>query len=359
MHSRAFLRKFKPYEWELSNEQIAARFGLKKESILRFDTNTSPFVPEELLDDLVRVIHELPLNQYPDASYAALRQQVSRYSNLKPEQVIITNGADEGLDIIWKAYLDPKSHAIISSPTYSLYQDVIKIYGGQYQNVPRVKEFEDNVDGILRNVTAATKIIFLCSPNNPTGNTTRRDTIEHLLSKADATIVIDEAYYEFSGTTVADLTHKFDNIIVVRTLSKAFSLAGARVGYILASKKTARDLNKVRPPNSVGVISLKLAEIAMNDTTKMNSLVRIMIKERERCFKEISSMRATKVYPSQTNFLLVKLLDRDPSQVHRFLMSRGLVVRDVSSISGLRGCLRIGMGTPEQNDILLKVLGEL
>ena len=312
-----------------------------------------------MLDDLVHIIHELPLNQYPDASYVALRQQVSSYSNVKPDQVIITNGADEGLDIIGKAYFDPKSHAIISSPTYSLYQDVVKIYGGQYQNIPRVKEFEDNVDVILRNMTTATKIIFLCSPNNPTGNTTKRDTIEHLLSNADATIVVDEAYYEFSGTTVADLTHKFDNIIVVRTLSKAFSLAGARVGYILASNKTAKDLNKVRPPNSVGVIPLKLAEIAMNDTTKMNSIVRIMIKERERCFKEISSIRGTKVYPSQANFLLVKLLDRDPSQVHRSLMSRGLVVRDVSSIPGLRGCLRIGMGTPEQNDILLKVLGEL
>jgi histidinol-phosphate aminotransferase len=354
------LEDFEPYEWETPSGDIASKLRLDIEQIVRFDTNASPSVPKKWLAELASKLNDICINNYPDTSYLKFRRTLSRYINTDPDRITVTNGADEGLDIIVKTFIDNGTNAVVSAPTYMFYKTVTQIAGGNIVAIPRNKDFTDNTEGLLDAAKKpGARVIFLCSPNNPTGNLTKRETVLQLLEDSGALIAVDEAYSEFSSKTLLDLTDKYDNLIILRTFSKAFSLAGARVGYMVASKKTIDLLNKIRPPNSLSVISLSLVEIALNDLETVQENIKFLIGERERCRRFLERLRGLTVYPSETNFLLLKFDTQDPVQVHKLLMQRGLVVRNVSRTLGLEKCLRFSVHLPENNDMLLDAISEI
>ncbi|MFQ6135510.1 MAG: histidinol-phosphate transaminase [Nitrososphaerales archaeon] len=360
MRVRRMLEDFEPYEWETPSGDIASRLGLKVEQIVRFDTNASPTVPKKWLRELASKLEDIGINDYPDTSYLKFRRAVSRYIDIDPDRITVTNGADEGLDIIVKTFIDNGTDAVVSTPTYMFYKAVTQIAGGNIVSVPRREDFSDDEEDLLEAAKKdSTRIIFLCSPNNPTGNSTKRETAIRLLEESDVVIAVDEAYSEFSGKTLLDLTDRYDNLIILRTFSKAFSLAGARVGYMVASKKTIDLLNKIRPPNSLSVISLALAELALNDLETVRENIRFIVRERERCRSFLERLQRLMVYPSEANFLLLKFDEIDPEQVYKLLMQRGLVVRNVSRTPGLERCLRFSVRLPEQNDMLLDAISEV
>ena len=358
MRFRDLLHSFKEYVWEPSDEEIASSVGLDVSKIRRFDLNTSPYTPTHWLKRLASELGFVAVNRYPDTSYRALRKKLSSYLGVCEDCFVVANGGDEAFDIISKAFLDAGSEAVISSPSYSMFRIVSELMGAKVVYVQRKEGFADDVDGLIKAVNEKTRLIFLCNPNNPTGNAVERSDLLHILDECDVGVVVDEAYQEYGGESFVKLTERYSNLMVVRTFSKAFGLAGARLGYIVACEETTRLLNKVRPPNSVDVITLKLAELALEDVDWVRLRVRDTLAERDRLISEISRLRGVKVYPSVANFFLIELLERDRDEVYMEMLKRGFVLRRLDD-PALRRCLRISVGLPEDNDALLEALREV
>lgn len=356
---RKSLQDFEPYQWEMSTKEIASSVGLDPQRIVRMDTNTSPFLPEVSLNSLAKQIRRFRVNEYPDTSYIELRKSLSSYCGKDVDRFVVTNGADEALDIVSKVFLDPKDETIIPYPTYSMYRIVTEIMGARPIFVKRKKDLALDEEEIKRSISSKTKLIFLCNPNNPTGDSISVKQARTILDSTDAIVVADEAYYEFSGKTLAPLTDKYDNLIVIRTFSKAFSMAGVRVGYTIASKKTTDKLNLVRPPNSLGVISLKLAQNALKDRKSMEANVRKIIEERKRCSMIMQEMGGVVTFLGEGNFILFRVKNGSSRELHSRLMKKGFVLRDFSDTPAIEGCLRVTMNTRKNNDAFLDSLRKL
>ncbi len=357
LRTREFLKRFRAYEWETPTHEIATSVGLPEDRVFRLDTNTSPFLPLLPLRELRKNLFRAGVNQYPDTTYRSLRELLSAYCQKGVDRFVVTNGADEGLDIITKTFLDPSTGTITATPTYSMFRIVTELMGARMTSVKRSPDFSVNVDRMLQRVSRKTRLIFLCNPNNPTGNSTPLRDVERLVRESDALVAVDEAYQEFAGKSIADLTDGYDNLVVIRTFSKAFSMAGVRVGYLVASESTVKELNKVRPPNSLTVISLALAESALKDTTEMRENVRRIVKERERCFKELSKIKSIVPYPSEANFILFRIVGIDANTVHVRLMKMGFVLRNLAEVPGIENTLRVTISTPQVNNAFIEALG--
>ncbi len=351
--------RLEAYSWETPTWEIAKRYGLRVGDVVRMDLNTSPYNPGKWLRRLAGNIERVRVNEYPDTSYRETREMLSSYTGVEPESIMITNGADEAIDIICKSYLDAGREAVISSPTYSYFRVSAEIMGSKVVAVPRLPDFADDLEGILSSINSRTSLIFLCSPNNPTGDTVKVETLRRILEEFDGVVVVDEAYYEFCGETFTPLLSRYGNLVVVRTFSKAWSMAGARVGYLMAGGEVMGYLNKVRPPNSLSVISLALVAYALRDRGTMEGYVKRIISERERMFKQLSTIDGLTVYPSKANFLLIKFHRADAGMVHEELIREGLVLRRLASTPPLSNCLRLTVSTPRHNNMLLRKIRKL
>ena len=359
MNYRKFLDSFEAYSWELSNKEISTSTGIDINKIKRFDTNTSPYNPEYVLDKLKGELNNLIVNQYPDTSYLDIREKLVKYTSLKKENMVITCGADECLDIISKTFISDKDKAIISTPTYSYFRIVTEIMGGQIINIDRKNDFSDDIEKIIKTTLEENvKIIFLCNPNNPTGNNVEKNDVIKLLNKVNCTVVVDEAYDEFAKNTFSKLIDKYKNLIIVRTFSKAFSLAGGRVGYILANENTINLLNKIRPPNSLSKISLFLAESILENLKIVEKWINEIITEKNRC-EEILKRNNIRTYKTNTNFILMEFEKNKSQNIHKKLLNKGLVLRDLSSIERLKNCLRFTIGLKDDNNQVIEEIVKL
>lgn len=344
---RETVREIAPYKWEASSAQIAKRFGLRESDVKRFDMNTSPFQAKLRID-------VCGLNEYPNPSCEELTQAIAEYAGVGSKQVVIGAGADEILDVIAKTFIDNGDAAIVSTPTYSMYRIVVEQMGGRVLSVPREKDFSINNQKILEAANDA-KAVFVCNPNSPTGNFTPVSEIKELSEATQAPVVVDEAYYEFCGETIA--RNEVENAIVVRTFSKAFSLAGARVGYAIASEEVAAEMNKVRPPNSVSTLSIRLALKALEKQEEMRDNVQKIVSERGKLQREFEKLGLF-VYPSETNFLLVKFAGENAAQsVFEALLASGIVVRNYAK--KISGCLRVTIRSPSDNELLIERIKEV
>ena len=360
MKTRPLIQQFEPYSWEPSTSEIARRYGLRPSQVARLDLNTSPYTPKKWLAKIAKNLEKMQVNLYPDTSYRALREDLSKYTGMDVERFVITNGADEALDIVAKTFLDQGSAAVISAPTYSYFRVATELMGGRAIFVQRREDFSDDIEGIIAACRAEeARLVFLCSPNNPTGNTLDEKALRQVLEESDATVVVDEAYYEYCGKTFAKLTNSYSNLIIVRTFSKAFALAGARVGYIIAAEETVRELNKARPPNSLSIISLALASTALRDLRHLKQMVSATLAEKERLHRALQKHSTITAYPSEANFILIKLHKHNADEVHEKLMQHGLVVRNLAHLKGLENCLRISIGLPAQNNKLIRTLNKI
>lgn len=336
----------------MSSEEVARRYGVPVERVLRFDTNTSPYQPTNLAPTLAQLARSMPLNEYPDTSYRELVEALVAYTGFPAAQIVVGCGADELLDMAAKSFLEVGTRAVGSQPSYAMYPVLTAAYGAELVTVPDRSDLTRDLDSLARAARGAS-LVWLCNPNNPTANLMPLDDLERLAGLVDCPIVVDEAYFEFSGTTAAPLIARHPNLVAVRTLSKAFSLAGLRVGYALASPAMSGVLNRVRPPNSVGTLSVAVAAAALRDLETMRGRVAAILAEKARFAERLASFG--EVLPSATNFLLVRFGDA-PAAVER-LLKAGIVPRDVSTKPGLNGCLRLTVRLPEENDRLLQALG--
>jgi histidinol-phosphate aminotransferase len=353
------------YTWEPSNAAIAARYGLRPEDILRFDTNTSPVAPP-WLPEALRGPFEPSVNEYPDSSYADVTTAAAAYFGVAPHELVIGAGADEVLDLIAKAYLPAGAAALVPIPTYAMYGVLTGQRAARIVSVPRLGRdhaYGLDVFAMLRELPNV-QVIWLCSPNNPTGHVEPIIQLEQIIQAASVLpqpplVVVDEAYYEFSGETVINLRSPYPNLVVVRTMSKAFALAGIRVGFAVADRSVIERLERVRPPGSVSTISAHVATLALRSPQYAQDNVAALSAEREWLSTGLAA-RGWQPAPSTTNFLLVSIGDHDAAErAADGLLHAGIVPRTFGPANPLRGHLRLTVRSRHENERLLEVVERL
>ena len=301
------------------------------------------------------------LNRYPDPQPAALRARLAQLYGVRDEQVLIGRGSDEAIDLLVRGFCRPGVDAVaISPPTFGMYAICARVQGAGVVSLPLDADFMLNVDALLGELPQTVKLVFVCSPNNPTGGLVPLSTIERLARAlaGRALVIVDEAYIEFANTdTAATLLDGYQNLGVLRTLSKAWALAGARVGTLLANSEVIDLLRRIMPPYPLPTPSVQAALIALSDNGQrvMHERIATTVAERERMAAALAERPGVRtVYPSRANFLTVSL--DDAADMYRALAAQGIVVRDVGHYPGLNGCLRFSVGTSEENTRLLAAL---
>lgn len=333
-----------PYEWEPPSSAIARQAGVPEDQVVRFDTNTFPW-PGAALDRLPPEA----LNEYPDTSYGALTEAIAQYVDVPTDRITVGAGADEVLDMIARSYIDETATVVISRPTYPMFTVLTEMAGGAIDVVPALDLRLDR--GRFLDHSRRARLTWLSNPNNPTGELLPVDFIAELASTAGGVVVVDEAYFEMSGVTAALFIGQMPNLVVVRTLSKGFGLAGVRVGYGLAGPAVSDVLRRVRPPGSVSVVSAALGVQALADLAGMRDRTQRIRDERARLQAELASI-GLDVRDSAANFLLVRA-GRDAAVA---LLRRGLVVRTFPASSALADYIRITVRRPEENARLVAAL---
>ncbi|MEO6730079.1 MAG: histidinol-phosphate transaminase [Ferruginibacter sp.] len=297
-------------------------------------------------------------NRYPDPYQWQLKFTLARIKGVPAENIFIGNGSDEVIDLAYRIFCDPvKDNVIICPPTYGMYEVSGNINNVGIKKVNLTPDFQLDVQGILDAVDQHTKLLFICSPNNPTGNNMNRNDVEILLNNFPGIVLIDEAYINYSKqkTFIQELT-EYPNLIVMQTLSKAWGLAALRLGLCYASMDIIDVFNKVKPPYNINEASQELALEALQHTEQVNNWIKEVISQKSILSKQMSKLSfVEKVFNSDANFLLVKV--KDANALYEYLTTRGIVVRNRTKDVLCENCVRITVGTPDENGILIDSLG--
>jgi len=330
---------------------------LGEERVLaKLNSNENPLPPSRrVIECLAEALSTV--NRYP-SDPVSLRAKIASYVSLKSGNVLIGNGSDELIDVAVKAFIDPGEEAVISIPTFQMYEFFTKLANGKVKLVKMKKDFRWDIEGILNAISNKTKIVFFCSPNNPTGNTVSEDDVLKVVER-DVVVVVDEAYFEFSGKSLSQLIRKYGNVVVFRTFSKVFGLAGLRIGYVLGDSELIDSMRRVMPPFPVNVLALRAAEVAIGDTQYIGKVRGLVNVGKQYLYSELREIRDVRAYPSETNFILIDIRKTgiDSTGMFEALLRRGVLVRDCSSFRGLgRNFIRVTVGTMNENELFIKAL---
>lgn len=334
---RENVKRMKPYS--------SARDEFKDfdSNMIFLDANENPF--------------ENGVNRYPDPQQRSLKMVLSKQKDSAEENMLIGNGSDEVLDLIYRVFCEPnKDNVITLPPTYGMYSVLAETNAIENRKVLLLDDFQPNITKILETVDDHTKLVFICSPNNPTGNSFSTEKIEALLSNFNGIVVVDEAYIDFSNeeSWITKL-HEYPNLIVTQTLSKAYGLAGIRLGVCYASPKIISVLNKIKPPYNVNELTQSRAIQRLNAQERVHQEVAKIIDERTKLLNGLNEISfIEKIYPTDANFVLVKVDDADKRYVQ--LIAKGIVIRNRSTQPLCENTLRLTVGTAEENKQLIKVL---
>nr|WP_262918044.1 histidinol-phosphate transaminase [Pontibacter sp. E15-1] len=296
-------------------------------------------------------------NRYPDPHQKQLKALIAEIKGVAPEQIFLGNGSDEAIDLLFRMVCRPGQDAMLHlPPTYGMYEVSAHLNDVALEAVQLTPDFQIPVQELLAQVKPTTKIIFICTPNNPTGNTIEASAIEQVLQDFSGLVVLDEAYVDFGDspswtTRLAD----FPNLVVLQTFSKAWGMAGLRLGLAFASAEIISVLDKIKPPYNINEATQELALKALTQTEALKDMVEEIVQERTLLMQTLPTLAAVeKVFPSDANFILVQVTDANG--LYRYLLEQGIVVRNRSSLPGCEGCLRISVGTLEENQRLLQAI---
>ncbi|KZX14681.1 histidinol-phosphate transaminase [Methanobrevibacter curvatus] len=360
MKLKKVIGELDPYVPGRSQDEIANEFGLKKEEIIKLGSNENPWGSSK--KSIEAISNELQyINRYPETNLNDLKEEIARYTNLKVENVIIGgDGADEIIDSLAKTFIEEGDEFIVPLPSYTYYEYTFKPYGAVpvYGKWDLEKNTVD-VDSVLEAISNKTKVIFLCSPNNPTGGIINKKDIETIVNATDALVVIDEAYVEFSVENNVDLIIKYDNVLIMRTMSKVMGLAGLRIGYALSNKKLIEYIHRVKPAFSLTRLSYIAALETFRDKLYINESISNGITSRNFLYFELSKFSDLNVLDSKANYILIGIRDTgmNAAKFSKELLKRGVIVRDCTSFKGLdEYWIRISIGTMEENEKFIGIL---
>ena len=300
------------------------------------------------------------MNRYPDPYQKMVKERLSEIKNIPTKNILLGNGSDEDLDLIFRAFCEPKQDNIICTPpTYGMYKVLSDLNNVELKESLLTIDFTLNVDGVLSQINANTKIIFLCSPNNPTGNSIPKEQIEIILEQSNCLVVIDEAYIDFSEETSWNTRlEQYPNLIVCQTLSKAWGMAGIRLGICYASTTIIAVLNKIKPPYNVNILTQQKALEVLNNVEVFEEKLNQILSEREKLKDVLTQLSfVKKIYPTDANFWLIKV--DDANKRYKQLLKKSVVIRNRTTQPLCENCLRITVGTKVENDKLIIALKEI
>ena len=336
---RTNIKNLKPYS--------SARDEFKGEASVYLDANENAFG-----SPLPQAFH-----RYPDPMQYAVKMRLSEIKGVPARNIFLGNGSDEAIDILFRSFCEPGlDNVIIVPPTYGMYEVSANINNVALKKVPLTAAYQLNLEGIAEAIDKNTKLIFICSPNNPTGNSINREDIETVLANFSGIVIIDEAYINYSRqkTFIQELT-EYANLVILQTLSKAWGLAGLRVGMAFASEEIIEVFNRVKPPYNINEASQTFALEALQNTEQVNEWIKQTLIERDNLVVSIKKFDfVLDIYPSDANFILVKTTDAN--SIYKFLVEKGIIVRNRTNVELCEGCLRITVGTPLENEILINTL---
>lgn len=296
-------------------------------------------------------------NRYPDPLQHQVKDKLSSIKGVPADNIFLGNGSDEAIDILYRAFCKPGvDNVILVPPTYGMYEVSANINDVEIRKVSLTTDYQLNVEGIAAAIDAHTKLIFICSPNNPTGNSIRRQDIETVLTNFEGIVVIDEAYINFSKQrSFTRELNEFPNLVILQTLSKAWGLAALRLGMAFASKDIISIFNKIKPPYNINQATQDLVLKALGNVEQVNNWIKETVEERDKLVKALSSIaQIHHITPSDANFILAKLIE--PREMYNFLVNQGIIVRDRSKVELCEGCLRITVGTAQENIKLIEAI---
>jgi histidinol-phosphate aminotransferase len=296
-------------------------------------------------------------NRYPDPLQWELKKKISSIKGVPAENMLLGNGSDECIDLLIRGFCEPaRENIVICPPTYGMYEVYGHINNIAVKEVPLTRQFQLDMEALQEAVDQHTKIIFICSPNNPTGNSIKRNDLELILNNFDGLVVVDEAYINFSRhRSLSFELHEYPNLVVLQTFSKAWGLAALRLGMTFASTDIINVLNKIKPPYNINQATQEMVLKALDDLEAVNAMIREIVEQREQLANSLTNLDLVKtVYPSDANFLLVRV--QDAKAVYDFLKEKGIIVRNRSNVILCENCLRITIGTEAENAILLAEL---
>lgn len=339
---------------------LASKIGKKPSEILKLNSNENLFIPLDFVRALLRqVVEEVDPRIYPRDEFRELRESISAHHNVPEDEIVIGAGSDQLIDLVSRMSLREKDEALSVAPTFVIYERCVKIQGAIYRSVPLKDDFSLDLERLISSITPKTKIIFLCSPNNPTANQFKHKKILQLAEEFDGLIAVDEAYADFADSTLVKVAGELENLIVFRTFSKVFGLAGLRIGYITANKKLAKAINeRLQMPYPVSHVSLKIAVKMLSNLEYIKRVIEEIKAERSRLIEELNQIDGVRAFPSKTNFVLFQV-NRNSSSVYRDLLSRGIIIRNIGNVLKFDNCLRVTVAPAPLTDRFLEGLREV
>ena len=304
--------------------------------------------------------YNTPHNRYPDPMQCELKTLLSKIKKVSPEHIFLGNGSDEAIDLVFRAFCEPgKDNVVAIDPTYGMYQVCADVNDVEYRKVLLDDDFQFSADKLLAATDEHTKLIFLCSPNNPTGNDLLRSEIEKILCQFEGLVMLDEAYNDFSkAPSFLEELDKYPNLVVFQTFSKAWGCAAIRLGMAFASPEIIAILNKIKYPYNVNLLTQERALYILENKEQMEKQLRSILSERIRlqaALPELNCVR--KIYPTDANFILVEVTNADT--IYKNLVRQGIIVRNRTNVTMCNGCLRITVGKSDENDALLEALKKM
>ena len=351
---RPHLVNFKGFEPADPLEVMAKRAGISAGDIIRLNANENPYGPSP---QVAEALASITTNIYPDPQQRNARHAISEYTGLEYESILIGAGSDEIIDLLFRLIVESGDSVIECTPTFGMYGFGASLAGANCKSIPRDNKWNIDIPATLAAVDSSTKMILLNSPNNPTGNITPIEQVEQLLATG-VLVVVDEAYYEFAGETVADLVNKHENLVVLRTMSKWAGIAGLRVGYGMMSPELVGYLLDIKQPYNVNTAGEAALLASLADSTYLIRNVDKIVAERERLFKMLDTIPNIKPWPSRGNYILCSFKVGKAEEIFSKFVRRGIFLRRFSH-DRLQDCIRISVGKPSQTDALVAALNEI
>ncbi len=319
---------------------------------IKLNQNESPFdIPEKIKDKILKKLKETRWNIYPDFTPEVLYEKIASFYGFDKENILVGNGSNEMIFTILAAALESGKKVILPTPTFAVYKLISSNLNAEIKTVLLNEDFSFNTDKIIEECISPGSVTILCSPNNPTGTSLKRSEIEKIIQASEGTVVVDEAYIHFGGETVIDLVKKYDNLIVLRTFSKAFGLAGLRMGLMISNKNLITELAKVKLPYNLNIFSLITLNEIYDNIDLVNDNIKKILIEREYLGSELAGIKKIKVIPTDANFFIVKT--ENSSDLFNRLLEKGIRIRDVSAYPMLENYLRISVGSRSENEALI------
>ncbi len=352
------LQSSESYNAEKTNETIAKEYDLSPNDIVKLNYNENLYIPREKVIPLLKeVAEECDFRIYPQEEENKLKQKIGEYLQVTPESVTLGNSSDEVMERVIRIFLEAGNTAVTFIPTFTIFKYCVQYQGAKFVTIPLKDDFSVDIDAMRKEFTPDSKLLYLCSPNNPTANQLKPREIEALIEEFPGIVLVDEAYAEYADYSVVQLINKYENLIVLRTFSKAFSLAGLRLGYAVANPRLAKAIDKMPAPYPVNVVSLSMGSKMIENIGLMRESVTALKAERGRLINELNNIPGVEAFDSKANFVLFRT-EKPYEMVYEAALRKGLVIKKLGKLINYENCLRTTVGLPEMNTKLLSALKE-